>query len=147
MEELEEEEDYWELMIGRARKIRGVEDVRRYIRRIEEIVKIEIYDKDLMRETKRDMEKREEWRDGVNIVNIRKMREEDEKMYRKFVKRVVYYEEAYRDEYISMYPMNIGDWFTWFYNNKGEYMIRRRENASYEGKEEPKLYNIYLPEK
>ena len=78
LEELEEEEDYWELMIGRARKIRGVEDVKRYIRRIEEIVKIEIYDKDLMRETKREMEKREEWRDGENIVNIRKMREEDD---------------------------------------------------------------------
>ena len=143
LEKLDEEEDYWELIINRCKKITNIEGIKKFIRKIEEYIKIDTYDKQSKKIIKEKLNTLDTWKDGLNIVDIKKIREENPKLFKKFIKRVIFYEEEYKDEYYCYAPYNTMDWFHWFYNNNLKYMIQRGTNT-YCGTEEPKLWNIYL---
>jgi len=144
LHKLEEEEDYWELIIKRANKITTIEDIKKFIKKIEDYIEIETYNNESKKIIKQKLNTIDTWKDGMNIVNIKKLREENKKLFKKFINRVVLYEEEYKDEYYCYAPYNTLDWFNWFYNNKSEYMIQKSLNITYYKNEEPKLWNIYL---
>ncbi len=145
LQKLEEEEDYWELIIKRAKKITTIDDIKKFIKKIEDYIQIETYNNESKKNIKEKLNSLDTWKDGVNIVNIKKLREENLKLFKKFIKRVVFYEEEYKDEYYCTAPYNTLDWFNWFYNNKSEYMIQKSmNNTSYNKTEEPKLWNFYF---